>query len=234
MSEGLTVPRLPELRSGEVHLWTFSAAGDPGAGADGLDPDERDRASSFRFELHRRRFLRRRQGVRRILAGYLEAAKPVRYRTGPHGKLSLVDEELRFNVSHTEDTVLLGVTRAADIGVDIETMREVPDRDELVETAFSPAERSAYRRFPPEERDLAFLRGWTRKEAFLKGRGDGLIGDLFSFDVSLDDSPRVLRVADAPDEADGWRLFAWEEPGLIAAVAVAADDARFLRLPAVR
>ena len=58
----------------------------------------------------------------------------------------------------------------------------------------------------PAGREDAFFAGWTRKEAYIKARGDrlSLLGD---FDVSLaSDRPRLTRVAGAASEPERWTL----------------------------
>lgn len=139
---------------------------------------------------------------------------------------------LRFNLSDSADLALLGVVWDHDLGVDVEHIRSIEDMDDLVERFFAPGEREAYRAVPRAKRAIAFYQGWTRKEAWLKGRGDGLIGRLDSFEVSLgpDAPPELLRADGEPEEPAQWRF--WSEMpagGYLAAVAVRSDSARLVR-----
>src|SRR5262249_44357247 len=89
---------------------------------------------------------------------------------------------------------------------------------------FSPAEVDALLALPPPARPAAFFRAWTRKEAYIKARGDGLALALDSFDVALaPDAPGML-LATRPDPAEAapWTLAALE-PGEGCAGAVAAE-----------
>jgi len=75
------------------------------------------------------------------------------------------------------------------------------------------------------DRDLqetAFYLGWTRKESYLKARGEGLAGSLCGFDVSLTpDRPAVL----VSKDADRWDMFSFcPEPGSVASVVVEGRD----------
>ena len=79
----------------------------------------------------------------------------------------------------------------------------------------------------PESRLDAFFRCWTRKEAYIKARGEGLSLSLQSFDVTLTPSerPRVLRIDDGTDEAAFWSLREFEPAaGYVGAVAARMRD----------
>jgi 4'-phosphopantetheinyl transferase len=72
------------------------------------------------------------------------------------------------------------------------------------------------------DRPAAFLRCWTRKEAILKARGDGLMLPLDSYEVSLlpGEPPRIVRVSPEIKPGD-WSLFDVDVPdGYTAALAV--------------
>ncbi len=59
----------------------------------------------------------------------------------------------------------------------------------------------------------AFFRCWTRKEAYVKGRGDGLALPLQDFDVSLLPNEPARLLATRPDSGDASR---WELADLAA------------------
>jgi 4'-phosphopantetheinyl transferase len=176
-----------------------------------LSEDERGRAARFRFDMHRRRFVACRALLRRRLAEELGTApRDVSFQYGPFGKPALASESaLRFNVSHSDRYALLGLARGRDLGLDIERVRALDDLDRLAETVFSAAEREELSRVPTWSRSEAFFNGWTRKEAYIKARGDGL-QRLADFDVSLGpcEPVRLRRVQGEPDEPARWSLMA--------------------------
>lgn len=174
-----------------------------------LSSDEQARARRFVFDVHRRRFIACRAALRAQLAERLGCpAGSLRFEYGPAGKPALAGGgTLRFNVSHSERYALLAIGDRADIGVDIERVRPLSDMNALAERVFSDAERAALTQVPPDQRADAFFAGWTRKEAYIKARGDG-IGLLGAIEVTLSpgEPPRLVRVDGRPDEPERWSI----------------------------
>jgi 4'-phosphopantetheinyl transferase len=178
-----------------------------------LSEDERQRAGRFVFARDRRRFTVARGLLRRLLGERLGVSPgSVELVYGRRGKPALAQSfagaGLGFNVSHCNGVAVYGFTRGAEIGIDVETVRALPDADEIAARAFSRRENEAYLALDPRDRPLGFFNCWTRKEAFVKALGDGLRHGLDRFDVSLapGEPARLLRVADLPGERCGWSL----------------------------
>ncbi|MFM8274962.1 MAG: 4'-phosphopantetheinyl transferase family protein, partial [Gemmata sp.] len=110
------------------------------------------------------------------------------------------------------------------VGVDVERVRYLADADGLVARYFSPAEGAAYRALPECNRQAAFFRGWTNKEAVIKAAG-ATVACLAEFDVELNPErpPQVNAVRDPLLGGDGWALVEWTDQG-DAAVAVAIES----------
>lgn len=206
-----------QLSGRRIHLWT--ARLDPPAWqvdelARLLDPDERQRAARFRFDVHRRRFIVGRGFMRRVVGAYLET-DPARlvWSYGPKGKPALAEpaagEPLYFNLSNSEELALLGLDREREIGVDVEYLRPLSDMEALAERFFSSSESETLLALPPAERTAGFFNCWTRKEAYLKAVGDGLSAPLNRFDVTLKpgEEPRMLRLEGSPERAARWSLY---------------------------
>ena len=195
-----------------------------------LSPAERVRAARFAFDRDRRTFVMSHGILRRVL-GTVSGENParLRFRQGLRGKPYLVDAPpgLQFNLSHTDGFCVVGVTRGAAIGVDVERVRATDDMGQLVRQCFSAAEQREFDSLPQADRCRAFFKGWTRKEAFIKAIGDGLSYPLESFDVSIaPEAPaRLLAIGGSPAAAAAWTVDALEPvPDVQAAVAVAAPD----------
>ncbi|MBI4538722.1 MAG: 4'-phosphopantetheinyl transferase superfamily protein [Gemmatimonadetes bacterium] len=225
-----------DLRENQVHLWTvrLDRTEDRHEAVARLSAEELRRAGTFHFERHRRRFIVRHMALRAILSAYLrvDPAK-LRFTTGERGKPELDprarEEPLHFNLSHSHEMALIGVTRSAPIGVDIEHVRPIPDLDALAARFFSPFERAVLRDVAPDRKLEAFLRCWTQKEAFVKATGQGLYFDLHRFDVSVspDAPPAILRVDDDPDLARSWSVHPLpSDPHYVGAVVAEANPIR--------
>lgn len=169
-----------------VQLWLewVDTAPEPG-GIAILDDEERARAARFRFERDGRRFVARRSFLRRVLAGYTGAAPAsLRYRRSNFGKPELMDADgLAFSTSHAAGLAIVAVTTHGDVGVDIERLRRIPDGLNIARRFFTGAELEHLRSIPTSMRPDAFLRLWTRKEAYVKAVGRGLSMPLRDFDV---------------------------------------------------
>lgn len=198
--------RPADLAEGEVQAWFANfRQGHPAATSFQwlLDRDERARADRFVFARHRERFMRAHGMLRLVLAPYVDRPpSALTFTARPFGKPELDDARgLSFSLSHSGDGVAIAVAQGVAVGIDIEERRGMEDRDALVARFFSAEEAAAYGRAAPAEREDAFFRLWTRKEAFVKGIGLGLSRPLDSFTVGLG-LPVQLH---APDE-DGWSL----------------------------
>jgi 4'-phosphopantetheinyl transferase len=236
MMRPLEPPRgVERLGPDEVHVWSVDLDRLPEAVlGQPLSANERERGRRFRFERDRRRFVTARGLLRRLLGRYL-GLEPSRLRFGygPRGKPFLAGEdELRFNVSHSGGLALLAFAWDRELGVDVEEEREVEEAEAIARRYFSSWEERELRLLTEVERQAAFFRCWTRKEAFIKATGDGLSRPLDAFDVTLapGEPARLLRVEGEPEAAFRfWLEDVSPAPGFAGALAVEGREARVVR-----
>src|SRR5579862_4495247 len=175
---------------GVVDVWRV----DLGRATDGrlaelLSARERERAARIVDARRRELWVRSRGVLRALLARYLQAdARELHFVAGAHGKPRLgsepsethrggepgPNENVRFNLSHSRELMLLAVTAGREVGVDVEQARERYTTD--------------------------FLRAWTLREATGKCFGAGLVspplacddapGDMWA--TEMDVGPRVF------------------------------------------
>jgi 4'-phosphopantetheinyl transferase len=195
-----------------------------------LDRDERARADQFVFDRDRRRFIAAHSALRVSLGEQLgRSPQSLRFVTARHGKPQVRDvtRDVRFNLSHSGERALLAITVGREVGLDIEEHRPA-DFLLVAQHTFSRQEYAALEDLPLSERSDAFYRCWTRKESFVKARGDGFFFPLDGFDVTLKDRAERLLIACPVSPEDMWK---WKmidltaEPGYSAALTVEAAGA---------
>ena len=143
-----------------------------------LTDEERERLLRYRSRAAAERYVVTRSLVRLVLADRLgRAPRDVPVNRTDTGK-PIVTGGVHFNVSHSGDLILLGVSDQRDIGIDVERRRSIPRVSALVLRWLDPVERDEVARLVGDgstDSD-AFLRVWSVKEARLKALGVGIGG----------------------------------------------------------
>ncbi len=219
-----------------VHLWSAGLEPPPARVEELrrlLTVEEAARADRFRFDRHRRRFIVRRGVLRLLLAGYLgQDPARVRLEEGDKGKPFVPQaaaepaSRLHFNLSDSRDLAVYAFTRGAELGVDVEVLRPMPDAQSIAESFFSAEEQERLRRVPPERKARAFFNCWTRKEAYIKAIGEGLSEPLDRFSVTLlpEEPARFVHLGGDPERAAGWTLHHLvPEEGTVGGLALEGD-----------
>ena len=224
-------PEALHLGGAEVHVWQAGLDRPPAQVhtlLHTLSTDERARAERFHFRRDREHFIVARGLLRAILGRYLNREPGrLQFRYSPYGKPALAQDSggtgLCFNVSHSHGLALYAVTRGREVGVDVEHIRPTPHLEQIAERFFSHREVSALLSLPQDLRAVAFFLCWTRKEAYIKAKGEGLSLPLDRFDVSLipGEPAALLGTRGDPREAYRWSLRELTPaPGYAAALAV--------------
>jgi len=219
------------LTPDDVHVWRVRL--DPpddqvAALAALLSADERRRAARLRAAARQRRFVVAHGLVRTILARYLGAAPAdLRFDHGVNGKPALAGAPLRFNLSHSYELALVGVTQGRELGIDIERVRDTVAIAPLAARFFSAAERALLQALPDGERRAGFFRLWTRKEAYLKATGEGVSRELRAIDVTAapEAGAAAVRVHGVVDARFTVHALG-PDPAYVAALVVEGSDAR--------
>jgi 4'-phosphopantetheinyl transferase len=222
-----------KLQPGEVHVWFARLDRTPARLTRMrtiLSPDEIARADRFYMEVHRNRFIVARALLRDLLAGYLgQPPGAIRFEYNEWGKPALAPglapNDLRFNLSHSQDLAMYAFVLEREVGVDLEMIRAEVANERVAENFFSRREVETLRALPREHQAEGFFNCWTRKEAYVKARGQGLSIELDSFDVSLapGEEAKILR----GDDCLGWSLVSFEpEDGCVAAMATQGSPLR--------
>ncbi len=200
-----------------------------------LSDDENQRAARLYFQGDRDRFIAAHGCLRDILARYLHCEPgQLSFSAGSNGRPGLsansFDAGIEFNLTHSGTYALVAVTWERKVGVDLECIRQGLSPENIAERYFSQGEVSELMALPTDQREAAFFKCWTRKEAYMKATGLGLSLPLDSFDVSLNpNEPAILRATRPdPQEVARWSLLSLEvDSGYASAVAVEGQGLEF-------
>ncbi|WP_414620717.1 4'-phosphopantetheinyl transferase family protein [Calothrix sp. CCY 0018] len=231
----LKAPTNIELLFNEVHVWRENLDNAIPFLDDLtriLSEDELVRAKRFHFEQHRQRFIAARGILRNILGRYLniEASK-IKFGYEARGKPFLDqnfhENNLKFNVSHSQDFALYAVSLNNSIGVDLECINSTTDVVSLAQRFFAPSEFAVIESAPQEQQQQLFFRYWTCKEAYLKATGTGL-KDLQKVEISLTlEQPAELMIPNIPNSGE-WSLLEIKPfSNCAGAIAVAGTNLQF-------
>jgi 4'-phosphopantetheinyl transferase len=230
---GLLSCRL-KLAPAEVHLW--QAKLDDRLADDlkrFLSADEISRADRFHFAKDRNHFIAARGLLRTLLSAYIGInSDELRFSYAEKGKPSLKETQqsaINFNLAHSHGMAIYAFAHDREVGVDLEYIREDLAGEKIAERFFSPREIEMLKSVPAELRKEAFFNCWTRKEAYIKARGEGLSMPLDEFDVSLGpgEPPALLLNHKEPAEVTRWTMRSIPVPsGYVAALVVEGHDWR--------
>lgn len=144
-----------------------------------LSQDEKERADRLRFTADRVNFVLSRGHLRGLLSRYINLpAADIEFKYNSYGKpylnIETYPQNIKFNISHSNDIAIYALALASEVGVDVEYIREVKRAGKIIERFFSDEERAFYQRQPAENKMESFFRLWCRREAYAKARGYGL------------------------------------------------------------
>jgi len=228
----MTVLPPRSLAQGEVHLWfAFPDAPqlrDPQllqAYDALLSEPEREQQQRYLLARHRHQALVSRALVRTTLSRYASHVPPAAWRfvLGEHGRPEIAEPALplRFNLSHTDGLIVVGVTWHRAIRVDVEHRERRVEGDCIAERFFARAEVAQL-----NGGRAGFFELWTLKEAYIKARGAGLSLSLHRFAFDL--GPHTVDVRFDPelnDDPATWRFAQLSPtPQHVAAVAIQSDQ----------
>src|SRR5437588_6651734 len=205
-------PENLRLLAREVHVWLAALEPNPTDRAL-LSAEEQERAERFRFEKDQIQYTAGRAFLRTIVSRYLQVPpQELRFRYNGYGKPYLADEfassKLQFNLAHSRGLALYAVALNIEVGVDIERIRPEFATSEIAQRFFAPEEVKVLLALDPAILKSAFFDCWTRKEAFIKGRGIGLSLALDQFVVAFGPgvTPELLSAGNDSQASREWTI----------------------------
>lgn len=227
--------KCPLLDSSHVHVWfcdLLQYAADQPMLAALLSGEEQARAARFAFDRDHQRYVLSHALLRLILSRYTnQHAGRIRFSTGPHGKPALeasesMDQAVQFSLSHSGPYALVAVSKGRAVGADVEVRKADLDALKLAQRFFAPGESQLIAQADGEVRQQLFYRFWTAKEAYVKGRGEGISLGLDRFGIVFEPVSSLARVRWTESGAfdSAWHVQSLSLPDHLAgAIAVEGD-----------
>jgi 4'-phosphopantetheinyl transferase len=144
-----------------------------------ISVDELARSEKFLFPELRKGFIAGRALLRMILASYCKCGpEDLCFTYGDFQKPGIesngrLSQTVAFNLSHSADAIQIAIAAEGSLGIDVEHLGRKPDLDALLAECLTDEEERSVSRMDAPQRELAFLRYWVHKEAFLKCIGCG-------------------------------------------------------------
>jgi 4'-phosphopantetheinyl transferase len=176
-----------------------------------LDDKERNKALQFVHKIHSDRYVVSHGKLRVILASYIDMTpENIRFAEEDFGKpyisIDGKEPEVKFNLSHSGQKMIVAVGLHDHIGVDIEEWNNRVDCDVVANICFAEAERCFWNGLPESSKDEFFYRLWTMKESFVKAVGVGLGLDVSRVVSSTVGAVRFLSVPEGYGSTKDWTL----------------------------
>jgi 4'-phosphopantetheinyl transferase len=117
---------------------------------------------------------------------------------------------ISFNISHSEDRIVVAIAIDRLLGVDVERVMPIEDMEEVAKAFFSPQEVQALRGLPLAQRNARFLEYWTLKESYIKACGQGLSLPLDKFWFQFPQAGTLQFNISNDLDADAQRWLFWQ------------------------
>lgn len=196
-----TPAEAPELVPGFIDIWSFPLDGLP-CQPEVLAPEELRRLKSHRRKTGRQQYCAARTALRTILGRYLKIPPEnldLIIKAGGKPRLLAEPPPLYFNLSHASNIALLAVCADHKIGVDLETVRQLPDARRIARRIFSKQEIKV---LSQDNWSLdTFYRFWTTLEARQKCLGRGVFSEIVKDELV---QTRVIKLAPEQFAAIAW------------------------------
>jgi len=215
MTKFSALPSQP-LTDSNLHIWCASLNSSPEELAHYnslLSQDEIARAKMFYFEKDHNHFIVGRGLLRTLLGSYLNVEpSQIGFIYGKYGKPALQTgthkTTLDFNLSHSKDYAIYAFCLNRKIGIDLEHVRPMPDLYDFARQFFSLRENVLINSLAGKQKEEAFFKIWTCKEAFLKANGSGLTIPINQVEISLesDGSVTLTSIGELEEQTELWRM----------------------------
>lgn len=226
-----TVFKRPYLHKDEIHLWKLQISKFKPYYEDfwnTLSESEKEKANKFRFNKDKICNVLARGVLKKLLYSYCNTNSLFIQYT-KYNKPYINDlNNVRFNISHSKNYIIIAIAKNIDLGVDVEFINKNAVHEDVSKSFFSTEEQYELSMLKDSEKTEGFYRCWTRKEAFIKALGTGLSFPLDKFVVSLHPyKAELLKTKWDENEKKQWLLKSFTpNPDYVGAIATKAKKVK--------
>lgn len=194
------------INRGELHIWRYTVNEQDYAAEKKtpiLSVEEREKSTRFIQEQHAIKYVCNHRFMRNVLSTYLDTpANEIKFSHAALGKPYVENSDLFFNLSHRNKYGLLAIFKGAEVGVDIEYIKELQDVATFSSYSFSEQEKAIIFSNDKTNPEILFA-FWAFKEAYIKATGTGLSVDISKINLAdfFDKETNVM-----PDDNKLWTL----------------------------
>lgn len=175
-----------------------------------LSDEEQQKARRFRYATDRQSYIAAHSLLRQVLASLLGCPPPeVAIGKDLNGKPRLLTSAgtatIHMNLSHTDHRVAVAFSRAAAVGIDIESINRKLTA-EICQMFCSKREALEIAELPDALQGKACMELWTLKEALVKATGQGLCPKITDICCARN-PPRLRQTGPLPGNPSEWSLY---------------------------
>lgn len=138
------------------------------------------------FDRDKVRFQNSRIFLRQVLSTYLkEDPCKIIFNYNEFKKPNLIHKEIKFNLSHSKDEIVVAISLGTEVGVDVEYIDDQKNLKALLSSIGSERENLSWYLLDPKNQLHSFYKIWTQKESLLKALGTGIVSNLKSIEVEV-------------------------------------------------
>lgn len=186
-------------------------------------------AGNRQLEADCKRYIASRYVLRSLLGRYTgRNPGELEFTTNSYNKPFLKDSKLQFNLTHSDNIIIIAIGYADELGVDVEHIKPAAQLLQIMKRIFSPVEVHELMKNDQQQLLKAFYTGWTKKEAYVKAKGKGLSIPLKSFAIGSGNEAAIIysRLYEHDRDTFVFRTFT-PEKDFVATVAVASRCSLF-------
>ncbi|GAB6141319.1 4'-phosphopantetheinyl transferase superfamily protein [Methylosoma difficile] len=171
-----------------------------------LDQHERSRANKL-LEPYKTRYVEAHERLRLLLGDYLQAQPDsIKIVADNFGKPYLPEyPHVSFNLSHSHHYMVIALSKACLLGIDIEFCQPRKNLAALAKKCFSVEEFNFWNGLDAEAKTRSFYQLWTKKEAFVKATGRGIALGLKNCVINFENQ-QLAKIPPEYGEASAWHL----------------------------